>query len=33
MVMINAEKQRLAKAHDRVAQRSFWTVIRCLETE
>ena len=33
VVMINAEKQRLAKAHDRVAQSSFRAVIRRLDAE
>lgn len=33
VVMINAEKQRLAKAHDRLAQSSFRAVIRRLEAE
>lgn len=33
VVMINAEKQRLAKAHDRVAQSSFRAVIGRLEAE
>jgi transposase len=33
VVMINAEKQRLAKAHDRVAQISFRAVIRRLDAE
>ena len=33
VVMINAEKQRLAKARDRIAQRSFKAVIKRLEAE
>lgn len=33
VVMINAEKQRLGKAADKLAQRSFKTVLRSLETE
>jgi transposase len=33
VVMINAEKQRLAKAADKLAQRSFKTVLRSLEAE
>jgi transposase len=33
VVMINAEKQRLAKAHDRVAQSSFRAVLKRLEAE
>jgi hypothetical protein len=31
--MINAEKRRLAKAHDRVAQSSFRAVTRRLDAE
>jgi transposase len=33
VVMINAEKQRLAKAHDRIAQSSFRAVLKRLEAE
>ena len=33
VVMINAEKQRLAKAHDPVAQRSFRALLKSLEAE
>ena len=33
VVMINAEKQRLAKAQDRIAQRSFRAVLKRLEAE
>ena len=33
VVMINAEKQRLAKAADKLAQRSFKTILRSLEAE
>ena len=33
VVMINAEKQRLAKAADQLAQRSFKTILRSLEAE
>jgi transposase len=33
VVMITAEKQRLAKAADRLAQRSFKTILRSLEAE
>ena len=33
VVMINAEKQRLGKATDKLAQRSFKTVLRSLEAE
>ncbi len=33
VVMINAEKQRLGKAADRLAQRSFKTILRSLEAE
>jgi transposase len=33
VVMINAEKQRLAKAQDRIAQRSFKAVLKSLEAE
>ncbi len=33
VVMINAEKQRLAKAADKLAQRSFKTILRHLEAE
>ena len=33
VVMINAEKQRLAKAADKLAQRSFKTMLRSLEAE
>jgi transposase len=33
VVMINAEKQRLGKAHDRIAQSSFRAVLRRLEAE
>jgi transposase len=33
VIMINAEKQRLAKAQDRVAQSSFKTVLKSLEAE
>jgi transposase len=33
VVMINAEKQRLARAHDRIAQRSFRAVLKSLEAE
>jgi transposase len=33
VVMINAEKQRLAKAADKLAQRSFRTILRSLEAE
>ena len=31
--MINAEKQRLAKARDRIAQRSFKALLKSLEAE
>lgn len=33
VVMINAEKQRLAKARDRIAQRSFKALLKSLEAE
>jgi hypothetical protein len=33
VVMINAEKQRLAQAHDRVTQSSFRAVLKRLEAE
>ena len=33
VVMINAEKQRLAKAQDRIAQRSFKALLKSLEAE
>ena len=33
VVMINAEKQRLSKAADKLAQRSFKTILRSLEAE
>lgn len=33
VVMINAEKQRLARAHDRIAQSSFRAVLKRLEAE
>ena len=33
VVMINAKKQRLAKARDRIAQRSFKAVLKSLEAE
>jgi transposase len=33
VVMINAEKQRLAKAADKLAQRSFKTILRSLDAE
>jgi transposase len=33
VVMINAEKQRLAKAQDRIAQRSFTALLKSLEAE
>ena len=33
VIMINAEKQRLAKAADKLAQRSFKTILRSLEAE
>ncbi|MDQ2801905.1 MAG: IS110 family transposase [Pseudomonadota bacterium] len=33
VVMINAEKQRLSKAADKLAQRSFKTILRSLENE
>jgi transposase len=33
VVMINAEKQRLAKAQDRIAQRSFTALLKTLEAE
>jgi transposase len=33
VVMINAEKQRLARAHDRIAQRSFRAVLKSREAE
>jgi transposase len=33
VVMINAEKQRLAKAQDRITQRSFKALLKSLETE
>jgi len=33
VLMINAEKQRLAKAADKLAQRSFKTILRSLEAE
>ena len=33
VVMINAEKQRLAKARDHIAQRSFKAVLKRLEAE
>lgn len=33
VIMITAEKQRLAKAADKLAQRSFKTILRSLEAE